>query len=167
MAITPFIKLIYGSKAQYLSLIHCYRIEQIYFSYLMHCRLEDSLWAHLSCSFPIPFHCRLCSSIIMSTEVRHLNLPQTLDVESGHHEPWSLQAVSEKSSLPNTPSSQTLASDSKPGSVYPSGEKYEIKLESESPPKPVSAPKPAKKKVSRWIVWHLWFNTYRYRNASY
>jgi len=103
----------------------------------------------------------------MSTEVRHLDLPQTLDIESGHHEPWSLQTVSEKSSLPNTPSSQTLASNSKPGSVYPLGEKYEIKLESESPPKPISAPKPTKKKVSRWILWDLWFNTYRYENTSY
>jgi len=82
----------------------------------------------------------------MSTEVHHLDMPQTLDIESGHHEPWSLQTVSEKSSLPNTPSSQTLASNSKPGSVYPLGEKYEIKLESESPPKPVSVPKPEKKK---------------------
>jgi len=102
----------------------------------------------------------------MSTEVHHLDMPQTLDIESGHHEPWSLQTVSEKSSLPNTPSSQTLASNSKPGSVYPLGEKYEIKLESESPPKPVSVPKPEKKKVSKWILWGLWFNTYRYENAS-
>lgn len=160
MAVTPFIKLIWGSKAQYLSLVHCYRSGQkkIRIEYLMHCKLEDCSWVH---SFPIP---RPFSSIVMSTEVRHLDLPQTLDIESGHHEPWSLQTVSEKSSLPNTPSSQTLVSNSKPGSVYPSGEKYEIKLESESPPKPVSVPKPAKKKVSRWILWNLWFNTYRYEN---
>lgn len=97
----------------------------------------------------------------MSAEVHHLGLPQTLDIESGHHEPWSLRTVSEKPSLPNTPSSQTLAPNSKPGSVYPSGENYEIKLEPESASKPVSVTKPVKKEVSKWILWRLWFNTYR------
>lgn len=101
----------------------------------------------------------------MSAEVHHLGLPQTLDIESGHHEPWSLRTVSEKPSLPNTPSSQTLAPNSKPGSVYPSGENYEIKLEPESAPKPVSVTKPVKKEASKWILWRLWFNTYRYKNA--
>ena len=55
----------------------------------MHCKLEDCSWVH---SFPIP---RPFSSIVMSTEVHHLDMPQTLDIESGHHEPWSLQTVSE------------------------------------------------------------------------
>ncbi|KAF5344054.1 hypothetical protein D9756_011520 [Leucocoprinus leucothites] len=100
----------------------------------------------------------------MSSDVHHVDLPQTPDLEAGHHEPWSLQTINKKASLQlNTPSSQTLALKSSSSSVCPTVvEVHEVKPESESPqkPKPVSKP-PPKKKVSKWILWRLWFNTYR------
>jgi hypothetical protein len=99
----------------------------------------------------------------MSNEAHHLEFPRTLDLETGDHEPWSLQLVAEKPSLPNTPSTQTLALRSPPSSIFPT---KEFKVEVESTPRPKPDPKPSKKKVSRWILWRLWFNMYRYESFS-
>ena len=55
-----------------------------------------------------------------------------------------------------------------PPTSYPGDEKKvdnsialpEVKKENATPPAKKSPPKP-KKKVSKWIRWTLWFNTYR------
>ncbi|KAJ3561535.1 hypothetical protein NP233_g10134 [Leucocoprinus birnbaumii] len=99
----------------------------------------------------------------MSNEVHHLDLPQTVDLEAGNRGPWlSPGSIREKHSLPNTPSSQTLATIKNPSSheILPKVEVHEAKPGSEAP-KPKPSAKPPKKKPSKWIRWQVWFNTYR------
>lgn len=103
--------------------------------------------------------CRRSSALAMSNEYNTIHLQQALDAEKGNYEPWSLQTASNKGSLPSTPSSQTLNLKGPPSSVFPQKEHQEIRIE----PKPAS--KAPKKKVSKWVVWRVWFNTYRYESS--
>ncbi|KXN82504.1 hypothetical protein AN958_02355 [Leucoagaricus sp. SymC.cos] len=57
---------------------------------------------------------------------------------------------------------QTLAPRTPPSSVFPQPkELQDSKPEATSPPQPKPKPKAPKKKVSKWILFQLWFNTYR------
>lgn len=119
--------------------------------YLVH--PHQSTFSHLPL---LLIHQQLPVPVMSNEHTLHL-----VDAEKGNHEPWSLQMASDKDTLPNTPSSQTLALNYKPSLVFsPQKESRETKIEAETPPKPKAAPKPPKK-VSKWILWRLWFNTYR------
>ncbi len=56
------------------------------------------------------------------------------------------------------PSSITLTNDSEKKVETP----LTMSKEVIPTPKPSTTKPPAKKNVSKWIVWQLWFNTYRY-----
>lgn len=63
------------------------------------------------------------------------------------------------------PQSPTTTYDEKKAmdlvTVYPLSSVPALKKDAPSPPVGVMRPQKPKKKVSKWILWTIWFNTYR------
>jgi hypothetical protein len=129
----------------------------------------------------------------MSDNAQTVDNSQAGDIERGNHEPWSHRDAPQ-GSAPATPSSQTSVDATPPQSaVETSKEAKEIaevketkpeaqptppeaqqakqevqqaqqEVQQAKPAPPPARPKPPKKKYSKWVIFRLYFNTYRYES---